>query len=271
MSTRSHWHAKVHGHGRRAGTAAGMLPFLAVLTVSNALGQAVEPFGAEDGGADTHANLIPEPMVFDLVRPLGAVKGELEGNTLVEIPLERTDDSDPSVFWAPEVEYALLNGFALEFELPFEDGALEAYKFAAQYTFGVTARNRFIHGVQGIGERLRPSGSWELTMLYLAGYRFGRTWSVLGMIGGRMIRGGDLPSANEALLNVSVFADVAPAASAGLETNLATDVDGHTSALLIPQLHFEITTHLMIQAGAGMAIEGGEATPTVAFRLILAR
>ena len=255
----------------RTGAAAGLLAAVAALTVSDALGQTAEPFGAEDGGADRHAVLIPEPMVFDLVRPLGAVKGELEGNVLVEIPLERADGSDPSVIWAPEIEYALLDGLALEFELPFEDGTLEAYKFAAQYTFGTSARNRLIHGAQGIAEKLRSSGSWELSLLYLAGYRFGRTWSVLGMIGGRTIRGGNLPGDEEALLNVSVFADVAPAASIGLETNLAADFDGHTSALLIPQLHYEVTRNFMIQAGAGMAVEDGEATPAVAFRLILAR
>jgi hypothetical protein len=238
---------------------------------ASARAQEAEPFGAEDGGAEAHAPIIPEPMVFDLVRPLGAKKGELEGNALVEIPLEKRDPGDPSVYWAPEIEAAPFDGFALELEIPFEDGTVEAYKFAAQYTFGTAASNRYIHGTQAIAERLRDSGSWELTILYLAGYRFDRTWSVLGMIGGRTLQGGDLPSGSEALLNASVFADVAHSASLGLETNVATDFDDHAVFLVIPQIHYEITDRVMIQAGAGAEIEDGDATPTLAFRLIFAR
>ena len=79
-----------------------------------------EPFGAEDFGAEQHAVRIPEPMVFDLVRGLGARRGELEVNTLVLLPMNDWDDRH--VDWAPEIEYALLDGVALEFELPFEDG-----------------------------------------------------------------------------------------------------------------------------------------------------
>ncbi len=244
---------------------------MVVVAATGARSQETEPFGAEDGGSEAHAPIIPEPMVFDLVRPLGAKKGELEGNALVEIPLEKQDSSDPSVYWAPEVEGAPFDGFALEFELPFEDGTLEAYKFAAQYTFGTAAGNRYIHGAQAIAENLRESGSWELTLLYLAGYRFDRTWSVLGMIGGRTLQGGDLPSGSEALLNASVFADVSHSVSLGLETNVASDFEGHSAFLIIPQLHYEITDHIMIQAGVGAEIEDGEATPTLAFRLIFAR
>ena len=83
-----------------------MFFFLPLFVATSGSAQEAEPFGAEDGGAQAHAPIIPEPMVFDLVRPLGALKGELEGNTLVEIPLAQTDPSDPSVFWAPEVEAA---------------------------------------------------------------------------------------------------------------------------------------------------------------------
>jgi len=84
-------------------------------------------------------------------------------------------------------------------------------------------------------------------------------------------QGGDLPSASEILLNASVFADVSHEASLGLEANLATDFGGHTAFLVIPQLHYEITDQIMIQAGAGAEIEDADATPTVAFRLIYAR
>lgn len=41
-----------------------------------------EPYGAEDAGAEDDPVHIPEPMVFDLVRGLGAEKGEFEANVL---------------------------------------------------------------------------------------------------------------------------------------------------------------------------------------------
>lgn len=63
---------------------------------------------------------VPEPMVFDLVRPLGALKGTVEINSLGMIPLSRTirkvdGATDPlglvrrspdrrGVEWAPEIE-----------------------------------------------------------------------------------------------------------------------------------------------------------------------
>lgn len=73
---------------------------------------------------------IPEPMVFDLVRPLGARRGEVEFNTLGLVPLTRktrkVDDvtdllglvrrspDTQGVEWAPEAEFVLTDGIALE-------------------------------------------------------------------------------------------------------------------------------------------------------------
>ena len=96
---------------------------------------------------EDHALHIPEPMVFDLVRGLGAGKGEFEANVLAEFPLDRTASRE--IEWAPEVEYAFADGLALEFELPFEDGELEGYKGAFQWTIGRPGGGRFIHDDKG--------------------------------------------------------------------------------------------------------------------------
>ena len=48
--------------------------------------------------------VIPEPMLFDLMRPLGAERGELEVNTLVRPSVGR---NATGVAWAPEVEWPL--------------------------------------------------------------------------------------------------------------------------------------------------------------------
>lgn len=44
---------------------------------------------------------IPEPMVFDMMRPLGAKQGELEANVLTTTPWS---GKDGNTHWAPEVE-----------------------------------------------------------------------------------------------------------------------------------------------------------------------
>ena len=94
---------------------------------------------------------IPEPLLFDLVRGLGAAQGELEINALADIPLNNTDQR--GVEWAPEIEYALFDGFAIELEFPMTDGDLEAYKMAVQWTMGSAKNKKFIHGIQLIAEK----------------------------------------------------------------------------------------------------------------------
>src|SRR5688500_18024187 len=64
----------------------------------------------------------PEPMVFDLVDPLGAPKGELEINTLMDF-VPRTGKLE----WQPEIEYAFADGYAAEFELPLENSTVQQY------------------------------------------------------------------------------------------------------------------------------------------------
>jgi hypothetical protein len=44
---------------------------------------------------------IPEPMIFDLVRGLGARRGEFEVNVLTQVPLN--DTRSRAVEWAPEI------------------------------------------------------------------------------------------------------------------------------------------------------------------------
>ena len=81
----------------------------------------VEDIEARDGPR------IPEPMVFDLVRGLGARRGELEFNTLSLVPFRH---GGPKYEWAPEIEWAVADGFAVEYELPIFDTRIVAQKFA---------------------------------------------------------------------------------------------------------------------------------------------
>jgi opacity protein-like surface antigen len=244
-----------------------------------------DPFGADEFADTSHTPRIPEPMVFDLVRPLGARQGELEFNTLVIVPLTSYHNRRPPVTdpfgitplsvdrrkleWAPEVEYAVRDGLAFEFELPFEGGHLEAYKFAGQYTFGTAFDGQLIHGVQGIVQPTVNLSEWDLTLLYLLGVRFDETWSVLAMMGGRTAAGtSEFDERSETLFNLTLFADVAQHMTLAVETNCARNLRGAATLLVMPQVHWEATDHFMLQLGVGAGLTVNEVIPALGMRVI---
>ncbi len=219
---------------------------------------------AEEGHGEDPL-VIPEPMVFDLVLALGPHRGEGEVNALVEVPL----DSDHDVVdWAPEVEVALTDSFALEFELPFEDGDLVAYKLAGQATFGTAFDGAYIHGTQAIVEREKDFDLWELTFLYLAGVRFDDTWSTLVMLGFRTDAGDDAHDVTEAIFNFALFADVSDRLVLGFEADLADKLGGDATLLFMPQVHWGISHHWELQAGAGVDFLPDDEVPLASARLI---
>jgi len=239
----------------------------------------VEPWGAEDAGSEDDSPRIPEPMVFDLMRPLGAHAGEREVNVIGLFPLSgyrKVSDPLPDALglsgshieWAPEFELAIADGLALELELPFQDGSLAAYKGGVQWTIGRAMENTFIHGLQFILQYDKFPSAWLPTLTYLTGLRINRTWSMLAMTG---LRGNTSRSAKdyaEGIFNLSMFADMAPEVTLGLETNLAFAGSGQLSLLLMPQIQWEATDHIMLQAGLGARIQNGLGTAEASMRLI---
>jgi hypothetical protein len=91
---------------------------------------------------------VPEPLLFDLVRGLGAHKGELEVNALVRHDFKSGRDK---FYWNPEVEWIVADGIGLELELAMDRGHVEAVKLMTQVTFGTPLPGRYIHGTQIIG------------------------------------------------------------------------------------------------------------------------
>lgn len=225
-----------------------------------------EPFGAEELYDGDDSPRIPEPMVFDLVRPLGARRGEAEINTLAVIPLNRRYGQPE---WAPEIEIAIADGIAIEFELPFEEWALKSYKMAGQVTFGTAFENSFIHGAQGILLYDKDTARWTPTLLYLAGVQFDESWSALAMAGLRTEFGGeDRGNRTEKLFNFSLFRHVGDRTTLGIETNTATSLVGNNEFRLMPQVHQELKDHIMIQFGAGCLFTSEASIPEAAMRLI---
>jgi hypothetical protein len=243
-----------------------------------------EPFGAEDPHAEDDVPSIPEPMVFDLVRSLGARRGEFEINVLGLVPFRRYVPSAseipdqfgllptnrlPTIEWAPEVEYAVWDGFAVEFELPMEDGRVAAYKAAAQYTIGTAFDRQFIHGLQVILQYDIEPSVWLPTFLYIAGFQFSETWSALGMIGfSNEIKAEDPAERVLTLVNFTLFADLTDYVTIGLETNYAANMSGAASLFVIPQVHYEVTNNFMVQAGVGVRFSEVYTLPEAAFRVI---
>ncbi len=210
---------------------------------------------------------LPEPMVFDLVHSLGVQSGAFEANVLTLFPLH--DRSERGIDWAPEVEYAVADGVAIEFELGFDDSELEAYKFATQFTFAETRRVQ--HGSQFIIEKASGEDNWELTGLYLVGYELPRKWNTLSMFGVRATTGEDVSSMTELLANVSLFRELGDHLVFGLENVLEVETGGDWSLLLFPQMHYEINGFFGIQFGIGAGLGDRDTEFSAGFRLIYAR
>ena len=211
---------------------------------------------------------IPEPMVFDLVHGLGVEEGAFEANVLALFPLN--DTSIRPVDWAPEVEYAIRNGIALEFELPFEDSELHAYKFAVQFTHATSLKHSRIHGSQFIVEKFDNRDIRELTGLYLLGNEFSAQWSAMTMLGLRATTGSDVSDHEEVLANFTLFRELSHRWVFGIENDLAIDLDDDWELLVFPQFHYEIGEFLEIQFGAGAEIDDDDTDFSAGFLFIYA-
>jgi len=197
----------------------------------------------DDGTMGSEFPHIPEPMVFDLVRPLGVTRGELEVNTLSQYKTQ-----DNSVEWAPEIEYAIRDSLAVELELPFDNATLKDYKLAIQGTLPEYSHH-FAHGWQMIGRYARHESSYSADMLYIVGYRLNDRWSTLNMLG---IRGEDIGKNLhlEGLVNLNVFYAMNENMVLGLESNKAFS-GSHWHYSLTPQVHLNFTDQLSLQMGSG--------------------
>lgn len=207
---------------------------------------------------------IPEPMVFDLVRGLGAERGELEVNTLA---LVRT--SDGRVNWAPEVEWAFARGHAVELELPLVDRHLDGIKLALQGTLPSGHWQTFAHGWQTFAEVALDDGVTEVAGLYLLGHRPATAWSYLMMLGGKTTASEQGLSEATALVNLSLFFDAVEWLTFGMESNTAVDEHGDWSLKLLPQAHVQLSRRVRVQFAAGADVAPVDTSGVVGARLIL--
>jgi len=216
------------------------------------------------------APVFPEPMIFDLVRPLGARKGEFEVNTLALMPLK---GRRYNVDWAPEIEYAFANGYAVELELPMYNGEIEAYKLALQGTFSFNKEATFIHGWQWIGEYILEGQILENSFLYLMGYDIGGGRSVYNIAGVRH----NLYDASAEIANISDWSllynftlnqKINKRIILAIENNYAYHLGVGHEFRITPQVHWQMSEFFNFQIGAGYQWMLHMKSPIIATRLI---
>lgn len=205
---------------------------------------------------------IPEPMVFDMIRPLTAKAGEIEVNALAQRDLTGPRGE---LEWAPEVELAVTDGFAVELELPLINSRVVQYKMGLQKRLGTFRGGRSVHGVQYLGLHDREEGGWTSTLLWLLGNRFGERWSTMTMLG---VGDVTLREGNETgtIINHSTFYDLNPDTVLGLELNRQNGQGAYW--LLMPQVHRSFGK-LGVQGGIGAEKARAERfRPRLGLRLI---
>lgn len=215
------------------------------------------------GTLSSRSHGIPEPMTFDMVRPLGAKKGELEVNTLF---LGRWRNGKFTNNWAPEIEYAFRDGMAVEFELPMQSLKTEAIKAAFQATLP-SRSDRFIHGFQFFNEYGLNNRHLGMTAIHIAGFRITEKLSIVSMNGAHnanLLKKPELA----AITNHTLFYHVSDQLTLGVETNFFLRAKESTF-LFLPQLHLELNPRYSLQIGAGFQREPDNTyAPVVGMRVV---
>jgi hypothetical protein len=214
----------------------------AALLATAALAQ--EP-NLDEGMEGTLRLKIPEPMVFDLVRPLGSKVGELEVNTLAVV------GRDGRLRWNPEIEMVVFPWLALEFELPMENTALETYKIAAQGRLKRigSIKSPYTQGWQTIFEAGRLGNPSQFAALYISAVRWSPRLSTLSLNGWQTTWSAG-QRGHEALVNNTFFWQSERRPVVGLETNFRVKPQ-RVSSLLMPQIHIPLPGKFSLQCGAG--------------------
>ena len=208
------------------------------------------------------APALPEPMVVDLAQGLGAAQGEVEINTLVLVPVFAD-----AVFWAPEIEVAVVDNFAVEVEADFRNADAEAVEFAFLGTVGMNADRSIAHGIEGhVGYELEEE-FFVSTALYVLGARLTPTFSLLALAGPALLSHIHGRSYGGFSANFTLFWEPHPRVAVGTEQNF----EWFPNAYLIrwmPQVAWQVHTHFEIQVGFGLRHLNGENSPEAGARVI---
>ncbi|WCL49991.1 hypothetical protein [Leptospira sp. GIMC2001] len=208
---------------------------------------------------------VPEPLNFDLIRNLGAKKGEIEGNILT------TTSKGNATIYSPEIEYAFLDNHAVELEIAMEESFLKEGKFAYQWTMGTIGY--YQHGIQTIAKLSKKGNGETYTALYLSAYKLNDSISFLMMNGfetfsGKSYQGLNVNihdrynleepkipknvKSNRYLWNGNLFYDMDETWIFGLEINYRTDFKKESEIVILPNTKYHLTKHTSFHLGLGL-------------------
>lgn len=220
--------------------------FLILLSTASLFAR--EEFNYEDYASISH---IPEPLIFDLVRPLGSKKGQWEVNALLNQE-HYSDMADSHI--SPEVEYVFFDDIAGELEFPAIGGDVAALKGVIQWTIGhMGAHQQMVHGLQLIYQHSLETNPYEeTTPLYIFGHRLSRNTSYLLMLGDQYRQEHD-DIAHRLVFNATIFEVYSHLREIefGLEQNILGFGRNFEYWRITPQMDVVLSDHLKIQAGFG--------------------
>lgn len=222
--------------------------------------------GVDDGADLAPAHIeIPEPMIFDLVRGLGARAGEAEVNALV---MSGAPEHPELLRYAPEVEIALGDGFGVEVELPLEGTHLHAVKAAVQGRLSSSDDGRWMQGVQAIGEYVIGDGTGDAHLLWLVSGLPVQGVAIVGMIGGRATI---TPNGVEgrAIVNGAGYVATSRESWLGAEINASWDPHHeHGMIRATGQVHVSVSPAFRVQLGLGVEHDAQGTAPVGGARVI---
>jgi hypothetical protein len=216
-----------------------------------------------------------EPLYIDLIRDLGARKGEREWN----VGLGMTDQAVYNQYSALiEYEFAPVNRLGLEVELPFSiylsSGAtgqdsiprsqLNSLKMAVQYTFHVSEKRQISLAFgtiyeMGLTDFSRPRETaliknHLINPFFIAAKRWGRNFHTLIYTGPYLYRPVASANANRMKLNYNVHYMISGTRNfVGLEVNQSLGGPG-TQTILRPQMRVGLTDRLLVGIVSGIPL-----------------
>lgn len=205
---------------------------------------------------------VPEPLFIDLVRNLGAVKGEWEINTL----MAHSQGYFRDVNWAPEIEWVIKDGSAIEFEFPMQGERLNAYKVAFQQTLFKAPESSTLHGLQWIYETNKEFTHSEGTLFYILAHRLSHELSTIILAGAKSNL--EAYKGTAVIWNQSFFYNHSREVDLGLEVNFTSAGLGNKFVQVVPQVHLALKRGYKIQFGWGGREDRGDWGPVGILRII---
>ncbi len=230
-----------------------------------------------------------EPLYIDLIRDLGARRGEAEWNAAIELADQFTTDRYGALI---EYEWAPIDRLGLEIELPIslyprgrtlaadlEDGLrLESLKLAAQWTFLVHQASALSMAVGYINElefgSLRPTLRDRAVRgnifnpFFIAAKRWGENFHTLLYTGPRVSYHFDTGNATSSMhANLSLHYMITGTRNfIGLETNARYGRE--RQIVFRPQMRVGLAENVLVGIGVGIPIDRGQERLSMFIRLI---